>query len=166
MTRDKTAEAFWRFSLAAYSRTGVADTLIRLQDQGGHNVNLVLFALWLAARGVRLDTAGLAEARAAMAKLDAEIVAPLRQLRRQLRGDPDGDVQELRRRLLALEISAERRVQARLAGCAPPLGNVAGDREAIAEANLRLIVGADFETVEADAFRQLIAAAFPPRGPA
>jgi uncharacterized protein (TIGR02444 family) len=148
MSRDKTdADSFWRFSLMVYSRPGVADALLGLQDRGGHNVNLVLFGLWLAmCRAARLDPAGLARARAAIAGLDETVVAPLRRLRRALKADPDADFQALRRRVLALEIGAERSVQARLAASAPtPRGPGAADRVAIVEANLRLILGDDFD---------------------
>ena len=44
-------EAFWRFSLVFYERPGVADALIALQDRGGFDVNLILFALWLGISG-------------------------------------------------------------------------------------------------------------------
>src|SRR5258707_7054244 len=113
---DAAAEAFWRFSLMIYARPGAAETLIGLQDRAGHNVNLILFAMWLGiCEGRRLDAVGLARAKAAMGPLDRDIVRPLRRLRRGLRDDPDAEVRDLHRRVLALEIAAERRVQARLA---------------------------------------------------
>ena len=144
------AESFWRFSLMLYSRPGVAAALIGLQDKGEHNVNLILLGLWLASCGnAVLDDAGLARARAAIAALDHEVVMPLRRLRRELKGNPDSDIQDLRRRVLAVEITAERRAQARLAASLPRPSRVKpGERAAIAEANLRLILGADFEAPE------------------
>ena len=155
---DDAAEAFWRFSLMVYARPGVADALIYLQDNGGHNVNLILYGLWLGLCGAtRLDAAALSRAKAAMARLDRDIVTPLRRLRRALKGDPDPDVRDLRRRVLVLEIAAERRVQARLAACAPRRKARAGDRRAVAEANLRLILGTDFASGEAASLYRLIA---------
>lgn len=147
--RGTAAEAFWRFSLMVYSRSGLAEALLQLQDQGGHNVNLVLYGLWLGlCEGVPLDAAGLARARSAIDKLDRDSVLPLRALRRALKGDPDPDVQGLRRRVLALEIAAERQVQARLA--ALPQGSAhAAERRMAAEANLRLVLGEDFVSNEA-----------------
>ena len=134
-----------------YARPGVADALIRLQDERGHNVNLILFALWLGrGEGKRLDVASLDRARAAIAGLDCAVVAPLRRLRRALKDDPDPDIRALRRRVLALEIAVERRVQARLAASAQPRRQArAADRHALAAANLRLILGGDFATGEA-----------------
>lgn len=150
------AEAFWRFSLMVYGRPGVAGALIGLQDRGRHNVNLILFGLWLAvARGKRLDAAGLDRAQAAIEKLDRDVILPLRRLRRDLKPDPDLDVQKLRSRVLTLELAAERRVQARLAGTVA--GRVAkGDRPALVEANLRLILGGDFTSAEAAVLRETI----------
>jgi hypothetical protein len=85
-----------------------------------------------------------------MARIDRDVVTPLRQLRRALKDDPDPDVHDLRRRILSLEIAAERRVQARLvASVTPRHGARRGDRNAIAEANLRLILGTDFALEEA-----------------
>ena len=156
--RDDTAEAFWRFSLMIYGRSGVAGALIGLQDSGGHNVNLILYGLWLGLCGVtQLDAAAVSRAKAAIVGLDDKIVAPLRHLRRALKGDPNPDVGDLRHRVLALEIAAERRVQARLAADSPRRKAKAGDRHAVAESNLRLILGDDFASGQAALLRQLIA---------
>jgi uncharacterized protein (TIGR02444 family) len=159
MAEDATAASLWRFSLMIYARPGVAKALIGLQDRGGHNVNLVLFGLWLAFCGGRkLDAAALARAAVAIAPLDRDVVAPLRRLRRALKGDPDPDLQAMRRRVLALELAAERRVQARLAASvtARPARTAARtvDRAALAEANLRLILGVDFASADAAAIRR------------
>jgi uncharacterized protein (TIGR02444 family) len=150
-------EALWRFSLMVYSRPGIAASLIALQDHGGHNVNLILYALWLAiCGGCRLDAAGLARARGAIAGLDQAVVAPLRRLRRELKGAPDSDIQDMRQRVLTLEIDAERGLQARLSGLPPPRrGAKPSARGALAEANLRLILGADFDGPEAETLRRL-----------
>jgi uncharacterized protein (TIGR02444 family) len=158
-TADKRAEAeaFWRFSLRVYARPGIAAALLGLQDRAGHNVNLVLYGLWLAiGRGVRLDRGELTRARAAIAKIDRDVLLPLRNLRRALKGDADPDIQALRRRVLALEVAAERRVQARLA-----TGSVnrkaKGNRAVFVAANLKLILGGDFAAPEAAVLRQAIA---------
>jgi uncharacterized protein (TIGR02444 family) len=154
--QDAAAESFWRFSLMVYSRPGVADALISLQDHHGHNVNLILYGLWLGiCESARLDAAKLARAKAAMLELDRDIVAPLRQLRRALKDHSDRDVRDLRRRVLTLEITAERRMQARLATSVTRRHDAKrGDRLAIAEANLRLILGADFASPEVALLRQ------------
>lgn len=150
MADQSTTEALWRFSLMVYTRPGVADALICLQDRNGHNVDLVLFALWLGlCEGARLNPAELKRAKAAIEGIDRGVVAPLRQLRRALKADLDPGITALRRRVLALEIAAERYVLARLAVALPSRKRRAGDRRALAEANFRLLLGCDFASDEA-----------------
>ena len=164
MENQAAGEAFWRFSLALYARPGVADALIALQDRAGTEVNLILFGLWLGAtRGRLLAAADLAAAEAAIAPLRAATVAPLRQLRRQLKDAGDGDLQALRRGVAGLELAAERRVQHRLAG-SPPAATSGdrhpaseGDRLAAAEANLARTLGEDSRSPEAGAICQALA---------
>jgi uncharacterized protein (TIGR02444 family) len=58
MTEQAAVASFWRFSLMLYRRPGVAEALIRLQDERGHNANLILFGLWLGlCNGACLDDA-------------------------------------------------------------------------------------------------------------
>src|SRR5579875_349811 len=47
MSEAGAAEAFWRFSLDFYRLPGVEQALLTLQDRAGHDVNLILYALWL-----------------------------------------------------------------------------------------------------------------------
>jgi len=153
---DAAADSFWRFSLMVYSRPGVADALLRLQDRAGHNVNLVLFAMWLGLiQRRRLDAADLSRATAAIADLSRDVVEPLRQLRRALKENPAADIRALRRRVLALEIDAERRVQARLAASIAGRKTRSSDGPRIAEANLRLVLGVDASSEEALILRGL-----------
>jgi uncharacterized protein (TIGR02444 family) len=155
---DVAGEALWRFSLALYTRPGVAEALIALQDRAGCDVNLLLFALWCgAAHGHRLDRAELAVAEAAIAPVARDIVGPVRQLRRDLKTAPAADLLDLRRRLLALELAAERRVQYRLAATASASLSDA-DRGEAAEANLALTLGAEAQSQEAAVLRWALAA--------
>src|SRR5580704_3091312 len=158
-TDDVSTDGFWRFSLMVYARPGAAEALIGLQDRAGHNVNLILFGLWLGLTGGRrLDRLALGRAKATITRFDREITAPLRRLRRRLRADPDPDMQDFRRRVLALELIAERRAQARLAASPERGPSSAGDRRAAAEANLRLILGPrDIASPEASVLRQTLA---------
>jgi uncharacterized protein (TIGR02444 family) len=144
------AAALWRFSLAFYARPGVADALIALQDRDGRDVGLILYALWQGLRGRRLaaDLGALAAAAAAPAALAAE----LRGMRRRLKSDAAADIAALRRRVLALELAAERAAQARLAAIVPPAAE--GGRLELAAANLALCVG---ECGEAAILRRALA---------
>ena len=142
-------EAFWRFSLAFYARHSIADALLALQDRAGLDVNLILFALWRGAvHGQRLQASELRAAAAAVAPLRRQIVGPLRELRRRLKPVGDADIQALRRRVLGLELAAERAVQSRLAAL-PAAAQSEADRCAAAEANLLLYLGAEAESAEA-----------------
>ena len=165
-------EAFWRFSLVFYALPGVAAALIALQDRDGFDVNVILYALWLGlARGHAMKAADLAAAEAAAAPLREAVVVELRALRRRLRAHPDADVQALRGRVQAVEISAERAVQERLAGCVPaplPSGRdsrttwegegwaPSGDRLETALGNLALCLGCAAESAEAGVIRAAI----------
>jgi uncharacterized protein (TIGR02444 family) len=154
-------EALWRFSLALYTRPGVADALITIQDRAGADVNVILYGLWLGlTRGRLLGAADVAAAEAAIAPVHDAAVAPLRRLRRQLK--PTGDVvlQALRRRIAALEVAAERQVLYRLAECSggPAPVSADGGRIAAAEANLTLILGDEAGSPEAGLVRRAVAA--------
>ena len=146
-------EAFWRFSLYFYELPAVAQALLALQDRDGLDINLILFALWfgISGRG-RLDSDALTAAERAIGKIRAEIVEPLRSLRRKLKEHPDSDVQRLREGIKALELEGEKLVQTRLARFAgSALGEIsAEDRRATAVANLILYLGQD-KTASAEA---------------
>jgi len=134
----------WHFSCAFYAQPGVSEALLALQDRAGLDVNLILFALWQGACGLRrLSQAELMAAERSAGPIRAAIVLPLRALRRKLRSDRDGDVQRLRERIKTLEIAAERIVQRRLARLAgtPASDTVPAARAAAAQANLALVLG-------------------------
>lgn len=103
---------FWRFSLSLYGCEGVPAACVALQDAHGLDVNLMLFALWLASRGRRISPADIAAAEAAVGDWRREAVVPLRGVRRFLKEapaaiDPAGAA-ALRARVKAAELEAER----------------------------------------------------------
>src|SRR5438477_3720171 len=93
----------WHFSCAFYAQPGVSEALLALQDRAGLDVNLILFALWRGASGLRLSHAELMVAERTAGPIRAAIVLPLRALRRELRSDRNADVQRLRARIKTLE---------------------------------------------------------------
>ena len=111
--------AFWAFSVDLYDRPGIEAACLALQDRRELNVNLLLWALWLADCGVALDEGSLERARAAVASWQKEVVDPLRAIRRQLRyqveladsddiaGQWPGQVKAMRQTILALELDGE-----------------------------------------------------------
>lgn len=109
---------FWRFSLGFYARPGVAPACLALQDEGGADVNLLLFLLFLAERGRTVASEDVARLDASIASWRVEVVEPLRALRRRLKGGvgeiPPATSEGLRTMLKKLELEAERLEQALL----------------------------------------------------
>ena len=161
MAETAAGEEFWRFSLDFYGRPGVAAALLALQDGGGRDVNLILFALWLGLSGRgRLDLRRLQSAERLARRATRRLVAPLRTLRRGLKSDPAPDVQAFREQVKKLELAGERLAQGRLAalgGSAAP-GLPAAERLAAASDNLALCLEPDAAGSEAAALRRAAAA--------
>jgi uncharacterized protein (TIGR02444 family) len=134
MNRPQDAAAeFWRFSLAFYAEPGAAAACLELQDRHGLDVNLALYGCWLGLSGRgRIDARGLAAADAAIADWRRSVIEPLRTVRRALKATDDAGEPELRERVKAAELEAERLCQNRLAALAP--APVAGDRQSRLEA--------------------------------
>ena len=138
-----TGNLFWDFSLAVYARPGVPAACLDLQDRLGLDVNVLLFAAWAGLGcGVRLSAEDLARVDSAIAPWRAEVVRPLRAVRRRVKGEDAALYDQLK----AAELAAERIQQDRLfavSGLTPvPGGHVASGAE-LAEANLRLLVPGD-----------------------
>jgi len=105
-------QSLWPFALCVYARHGVEAALLELQDEHGQSVPFLLWALWLAAQGRRVDARALADgAKLARAWQDAAI-APLRELRRGLKRPSRAVLarprEALRERVKAVELEAER----------------------------------------------------------
>lgn len=104
----------WDFSLQQYARAGVADACLRLQDEQGVNVNLLLWCVWLEQRGLTLDTARLRYAQKRIHAWDEHYVVPLRQLRCRMKaefGVADADIERVRQQIKQAELLAEKQVQ-------------------------------------------------------
>jgi uncharacterized protein (TIGR02444 family) len=104
----------WAFSLYHYARPGVSDLCLRLQDEQGANVNIVLWALWLGFRGQRLDSVLLAQAQRKVHSWDQHYILPLRQLRRRLKvefGTSDDSIEAVRTQIKHAELLAEKHLQ-------------------------------------------------------
>jgi uncharacterized protein (TIGR02444 family) len=99
----------WTFCSSVYAEPGVAEACLRLQDEHGADICLLLAALWSAADGPGLlgaeDFAALDEL---VAPFRDNVVRPLRQVRRWMKAagyHPD----PLRERIKAEELAAEQR---------------------------------------------------------
>ncbi|MFC7333345.1 TIGR02444 family protein [Rhodocista pekingensis] len=143
---DAPSPDLWRFSLAVYARPDVAPLCLALQDGHGADVNLLLWAAWLAlVHGHTLTPGDLAAAEAAVAPWREGVVRPLRAVRRTLKAPepplPAG-AGALRERIKAAELEAERLQQQVLDGL-PETRRPGGDPAAALAANLSLLVPPD-----------------------
>ena len=115
--------AFWTFSLDVYGRPGVREACLALQDEAGLDVNLLLYCLWRAARGVELDGDEIRARMDAVAPWTGAAVAPLRRLRRSLKnpeaGVPAAAATEIAARIGEVELAAERVAQSLIVESVP-----------------------------------------------
>jgi uncharacterized protein (TIGR02444 family) len=123
-TAGTAQDGFWGFSLRIYSRPEVPPSCLALQDEGGADVNLVLFLLYLADCGRMLDDAQVAALDEATRDWREQVVKPLRGVRRLLKGDVGAFTQEstsaLRTDVKRIELAAEKLQQFTLEALAPP----------------------------------------------
>jgi uncharacterized protein (TIGR02444 family) len=142
MADEAGGSPFWRFSLKFYRQPGVADACIALQDGCGVDVNLLLFLLWQASEQRRLPPAEVRSIAARVADWNREVIVPLRDLRRRLKGKAalvEASTAELfRTKVKGLELEAERLQQEAMFAFTArgPLGEPAPSLEEAARANL------------------------------
>ena len=138
--------------MAFYARPDVPAACIALQDEFGIDVDVLLFVLWCASRGRRLEVSELHAADAAVAPWHGSVVAPIRRVRRALGSIPGGPFDEvavtrLRGQLLSAELAAERMQHRVLEALAPGPGTA--DPATAARGNLTCF--ADRTGIPADA---------------
>ena len=119
-----TDAGLWDWAVRAYASDGVSEACLHLQDAAGQNVPLLLWAAWTARTGRKPDEDAVeAACDVARAWQDAAI-APLRAVRRTLKGrNPDledADREAVRAQVKAVELEAERRLLAALEALSPP----------------------------------------------
>ena len=138
---------FWNFSLELYAGEGVAQACLDLQERRGCDVNILLFCCWLGASGRSTLTADRLRSILMASDLwQAEIVRPLRRVRRLLKDQPWPEmeigalpetVDAVRRRVADAELAAEHAEQIKLASLHTP----PADRDRPLEKRLRAAVG-------------------------
>ena len=108
--------SLWDFSLETYRRPGVQDACLKLQDDRGADVNMLLYCCW---RGGFAD----GEMPALLADLSpwkSAVVQDLRSVRRALKpmvaelGELSEPAADLRKKVAALELEAEKLQQTML----------------------------------------------------
>jgi uncharacterized protein (TIGR02444 family) len=127
--------SLWNYAVENYRRPPVAAACLALQDNAGADINLLLTAAWLAARGCAWRCEDVERLTRLCADWRARCLLPLREVRRYLK---ETQARELYRELKKLELEAERRqlalLEAATAGFAPsPAGF---DARALLSANL------------------------------
>jgi uncharacterized protein (TIGR02444 family) len=104
--------SFWEFSLAVYSKPEVPEACLELQDKFSADVNVLLFMLWAADQGRRLDAQDISKVAGLVTDWQNEVVRPLRLTRRFLKSPAAAwqleEVTALRQRIKANELEAER----------------------------------------------------------
>ena len=114
----------WDWAVRAWAADGVNEACLHLQDAAGQNIPLLLWAAWAARTGRRPDADAL-EAACDIARAWQEAaIAPLRAVRRTLKGpNPDldnADREAVRDQVKAVELEAERRLLAALEALSRP----------------------------------------------
>jgi len=143
----------WDYSVAVYGAPEIAPACLALQDRCGADVNLLLYAAWLAGSDLRLDAEHLEAVDCAVAEWRSRVVAPLRDLRRSLRGLEAA--QPLRDDIKALELRAERAQQDLIYRCHRAAATLPAQRRPFAD-NLATVLrraGAEPAQWRADAAR-------------
>lgn len=107
--RDAHAPSLWDWAKERYARAGVAELCLRLQDDHGLDVDIVLACLWRAELGQTVSADLLCSMHAAAAPIRARIVE-LRAVRRALGAERDRDPswQPVYEHTKAAELAAER----------------------------------------------------------
>ena len=104
--------ALWDFAVSFYSLPDVATACQTLQDRGGADVNMLLFALWNARCGRRLGPEQAASAADLVRPWQDGVVRPLRSVRRGLKNHgftlAPAAVSAFRESVKAVELAAER----------------------------------------------------------
>lgn len=160
------ANPFWDFSLEVFQRKNVASACHSLQDRLGLDVNLLLFCCWTGSQGHQLSEEELRGALAATRDWQAQVVAPLRQLRRLLRTElelsPDRR-KAFRTKLNDLELDGERVEQDKLVEAVPlqPASEGGAETAALNLSTYLLILGIDLVDTDLAELGKLLDAIFP-----
>ncbi len=138
------APGFWQFSLGFYAEPGMAQACLQLQDSCGADVNVLLYLLYLARAGRRIDGAALERIDSLAREWRAAVVAPLRGVRTRIKTTvgafEPATTGALRAEVQRVELAAERLQQETMERLAPAqdLGVPCADAAACARDNLAL----------------------------
>lgn len=166
---ETSEQPFWDFTLAHYGAEGVSAAVIGLQERRGADVNLLFYCCWCARTGRGpLSLERLREADDAVAAWRDGVTLPLRRVRDAIKGQEAlaamPDAMEMRRKVLAAEVDAERVAQLAMEAVAPPAEGAAVKPLADAAASLLTcfdMLAATPEPEDRAALAALLTAVFP-----
>ncbi|ADM10397.1 hypothetical protein PB2503_11764 [Parvularcula bermudensis HTCC2503] len=119
LTEDTAGELFWQWSLQLYGHSDVKDRLLILQNRYQYDVNIVLWCLWTAVMGWRLQDDDVASITATVDDMANYVVRRIREIRVYITTPkahfPDRPLRLLRDHLLTSELMGEKMIQERLA---------------------------------------------------
>jgi uncharacterized protein (TIGR02444 family) len=129
----------WEWATRAYARPQVGALCLALQDEYGQGVSYLLWAVWAARQSRPVDQAALDQAASLAREWESSVLRPLRSVRRALKPQPGGlavpGQDELRGRIKAEELAAERLLLEALETRTPPVTGAAVDaRQALRDA--------------------------------
>lgn len=106
------ADSLWEYANRLYAATGVADACLRLQDECGVDVCVLMLLLWLAQQRRAVRDTQVQMILRTSAEWREQVVQPLRGVRRRLKTPPTlidaADSETLRTTIKAAELKAER----------------------------------------------------------
>jgi uncharacterized protein (TIGR02444 family) len=109
---DSLEQQSWAFALRIYAEPGVAEACLRLQNEAGVDVILLLMVAFAGSRGISLSPSDIRQMDEACRSWRERVVQPLRALRVMLKTGPSpapGPATErLRSQIKASELQAER----------------------------------------------------------
>jgi len=126
------AARFWQFSVEMWRHDAMRDGLLALQDEFEANINMVLFAVWLAGERRNLEPDSVA--KSGLSDWNTAMTSPLRTLRRQAKAESAELYQCLKTAELVAERHEQRLLVATLGEHAPAGENTS--RESLLQANL------------------------------
>jgi uncharacterized protein (TIGR02444 family) len=132
---------FWRFSLAVYSRAGVAEECLALQEKAGADVNVLLFCAWTGTQAIVLSRDDIEQALRLVVAWQDNVVRPLRGVRQSMKALEHHESESFSARVKSIEIEAEQIEQAVLFAYSKRLQTTRRDmREAVIE-NVQRYIG-------------------------
>ncbi len=138
----------WAFVTGVYAASGTEKVSLKLQDEFGADVVMVLFLVWLGLGGKQVNLQEMEALRDIAVPWQQAVIGPQRRVRRQLKKLKGRRAEEKYAAAKSSELAAERRELASLLSAALAWGfafDLGAGSKAAAKANLRSY----FETVDA-----------------